>query len=254
MQKCVALKSVSAGYSENVVLRDVNLVVYENDFLGVIGPNGGGKTTLLRVILGMISPLKGTVEFSNGSQSRRGIRIGYLPQMKLFDAKFPISVLDVVLSGLACDVGIWRRFSKADERRAEEILDLMGIHDLRKKAVGELSGGQMQRVFLSRAIVASPKLLLLDEPSTFVDKGFEVGLYEILKELNKELAVVLVSHDIGMISSYVKNIACVHGSLHYHDSNEITEELLEEYRCPIDLITHGTIPHRVLKRHGEEDD
>jgi zinc transport system ATP-binding protein len=107
----------------------------------------------------------------------------------------------------------------------------------------------MQRVFLARALIASPKLLVLDEPNTFVDKSFSKGFYEILKELNKEMAIILVSHDLGMISSYVKTIACICRYLHYHDSSEITREVLDSYSCPIELIAHGDMPHRVLKNH-----
>jgi zinc transport system ATP-binding protein len=128
-------------------------------------------------------------------------------------------------------------------------MEQMGILHLKHKAIGELSGGQMQRVFLARALIASPKLLVLDEPNTYVDKHFEESFYEILKELNEKMAIILVSHDLGIISSYVKSIACVNRHLHYHDSSEITQELLDNYPCPIDLITHGDLPHRVLKTH-----
>lgn len=126
----------------------------------------------------------------------------------------------------------------------------MDISHLKQKSINELSGGEKQRVFLSRALISEPEILLLDEPSTFVDTNFNRSFYEILKELNKEMTILLVSHDLGMISSYVKSIACVNRRIYYHDSNEITQELLNEYRCPIDLITHGHVPHRVLKNHG----
>jgi zinc transport system ATP-binding protein len=116
--------------------------------------------------------------------------------------------------------------------------------------IGELSGGQMQKVLLARAIVASPRLLILDEPNTFVDNKFEGELYEILVQLNKDMGIIIVSHDIGTISTYIKTIACVNRGLHYHKSNQISEEQLASYNCPIKLITHGEVPHTVLKKHN----
>lgn len=143
-----------------------------------------------------------------------------------------------------------RRSSAGEVRdEIEELLSEMGVIDIRNKAIGELSGGQMQRVFLCRALISKPKVLILDEPDTFVDNRFEGELYEKLKQLNKEVAIILVSHDVGTISSYVKTIACVNRELHYHPDNRITQEQLNSYNCPIKLITHGEVPHTVLKHH-----
>ncbi len=173
--------------------------------------------------------------------------IGYLPQVKHIDRKFPITVFDVVLSGSIMEN---RRKEKAEAKaRVEALLNEMGIANIRNKAIGELSGGQMQRVFLCRALLSNPKLLILDEPDTFVDNRFEGELYEKLRLLNEEIAIVLVSHDVGTISSYVKTIACVNNNLHYHPSNRITQEQLHGYNCPIQVISHGEIPHTVLKHH-----
>ncbi|MCP4149208.1 MAG: ABC transporter ATP-binding protein [bacterium] len=251
-KKILELNSVYAGYNGHFVLEDISLTVYENDFIGVIGANGSGKTTLLKVILGLLQPARGELNFfmKNGGASHKK-NIGYMPQASMFDKKFPIRVIDVVLSGLISKVGVFRQFSKRHKVKAEEILAGMDALHLKDKAIGELSGGQMQRVFLARALVSSPGLLVLDEPNTFVDKHFEENFYEILKELNKEMAIILVSHDLGMINSYVKTIACMDRHLHYHDSSEITAELLDSYNCPIDLITHGELPHRVLKSHSD---
>jgi len=127
----------------------------------------------------------------------------------------------------------------------------MGIFDIRDTAIGELSGGQMQRVFLCRALISEPKILLLDEPDTFVDNRFEGELYEKLRMLNQEMAIILVSHDMGTIASYVKTIACVNGNLHYHSSNRITQEDLDDYNCPIQIISHGQVPHIILKNHQQ---
>lgn len=250
MQKIIELSNVTAGYDQEVALKDANLIINERDFIGVIGPNGGGKTTLVKLMVGLLKPMKGNVilhqQRSNGFQSV----IGYLPQVNRFDNRFPISVIDVVLSGLLSEKSAFSSFSRKDKDNAMTLLDKMGIADLYKKPIGELSGGQMQRVFLCRAIITSPRLLILDEPNTFVDNQFEADLYETLKELNKQMAIMIVSHDVGTISYYVKTIACVNKSLHYHPSNIISEQQLAAYGCPIQIITHGDIPHTVLKKHN----
>ena len=250
-EKILELSGVTTGYGDKAVLKDVDFTVRQRDFIGIIGANGSGKTTLLKVILGLLKPWKGTVNFYLESNGNPGAHIGYLPQVTHFDHKFPITVEEVVLSGLLGKRGLFHRFSASDRRRAHEVLEQMGVLDDRLTPVGELSGGQRQRVLLARALVSSPKLLILDEPDSFVDKRFESGLYEILKELNRRIALLLVSHDIGMIASYVKTIACVTNRLHYHDSNEITQEVLDSYGCPLELITHGPVPHRVLRDHGD---
>lgn len=250
-KKILELSGVTAGYGDKIVLDDIDLIVRRKDFIGIIGANGSGKTTLLRVILGLLKPWKGEIKFFLEPNGNPRAHIGYLPQLTRFDHKFPITVEEVVLSGLLGRRGLFRRFSGTDRQRAHQVLEQMGVLDHRHKPVGELSGGQRQRVLLARALVSSPDLLILDEPDSFVDKRFESGLYEILKELNEKIALLLVSHDIGMIASYVKTIACVTNRLHYHDSNEITQELLDSYGCPLELITHGRVPHRVLKDHGD---
>lgn len=247
MKKLVELKSVAAGYETNIVLKDIDFVINDDDFIGIIGPNGGGKTTLLKVIIGLIEPFKGSVYRYHKENGRKFI--GYLPQASQTDKRFPISVKDVVLSGMMNNNTLVKNYTPEEKQRADYCMNKTGVYELRKKNIGNLSGGQLQRVFLSRALAASPQLLILDEPSTFVDGNFESELYNILRELRDKMAIVMVSHDIGMVSSYVKSIACVNRCLHYHQSNIITDELLKVYNCPIDLITHGDMPHRVLQKH-----
>ena len=239
--------SLSATYGTTMVLEDVNLRVNENDFIGVIGPNGGGKTTLLKVVLGLLPPASGKLVFNN--ELINGKSIGYLPQLSTGDINYPVTVTDIVLSGLMISKGIIPRMNSSDRKKGQQVIDELGLTDLAKSTLNELSGGQMQRVFLARAIIGDPKLLMLDEPGNFVDTTFENDFYEKLRELNKRMAILMVSHDIGTISSHIKSFACVNRSLHYHPSHEITNEDLLAYGCPIQLVTHGDVPHTVLKNH-----
>jgi len=242
------MHSVSATYGAGFVLRDINFRVSENDFIGVIGPNGGGKTTLLKVILGQIRPVSGNIVFNSlpgGSKS-----IGYLPQMSTGDINYPVTVTDVVLSGMMIRKKIISRMSSSDKNKAAQIIEELGLSAFARSSLNELSGGQLQRVFLGRAIIGDPKLLLLDEPGNFVDSNFENDFYEKLRILNRRMAILMVSHDIGMISSHVKSYACVNMGLHYHPSSEISNEQLLAYGCPVQLITHGDVPHTVLKTHS----
>jgi zinc transport system ATP-binding protein len=241
------MHSLSAAYGTNIVLQDIEFKVSENDFIGVIGPNGGGKTTLLKVILGLLKPVKGRMIFN--SELLNGNSIGYLPQMSTGDVNYPVTVTDIVLSGLMIQKGIISRMSASDKKKAELVIDELGLTALAGATLNELSGGQMQRVFLGRAIIGDPKLLLLDEPGNFVDTTFENDFYEKLRDLNNRMAILMVSHDVGTISSHIKSFACVNRSLHYHPSHEITNEDLLAYGCPIQLVTHGDVPHTVLKHH-----
>jgi zinc transport system ATP-binding protein len=241
------MHSLSASYGTNTVLQDINFRVNENDFIGVIGPNGGGKTTLLKIILGLMKPVKGNLQFNESLLN--GNTIGYLPQMSTGDINYPVTVSDIVLSGLMIRKSIFSGMSSADRLKAAKVIDELGLSGMSKATLNELSGGQMQRVFLGRAIIGDPKLILLDEPGNFVDTTFENDFYEKLKDLNNRMAILMVSHDIGTISAHIKSFACVNRTLHYHPSHEITNEDLMAYGCPIQLVTHGDVPHTVLKYH-----
>jgi len=245
LEHLFAIESVSAGYDGKVVLNDISFVVEPDDFIGIIGPNGGGKTTLLRVILGLLRPYSGRLDFSNLKKNE----IGYLPQVAQGDTLFPVTVEDVVLSGLMIDKRLTGRMTRDDRRRAARVMEELGLVPFAGSALNELSGGQLQRVYLARAIIGSPRLLLLDEPATYVDPSFEADFYEKLRILNNKMAIMMVSHDVGTISAYVKSFACVNGSVHYHPHGKITEEDLRAYGCPIQLVTHGNIPHVVLQKH-----
>lgn len=251
MNKILEIKEISVGYEANKpILKNVDLTVYENDFLGIIGPNGGGKTTLLKTILGLIKPTEGSVKFyKNNIESK--INLGYLPQINKIDRNFPISVFDVILSGLTAKRKLFSYYTEEQRNRARQTADLMGLSTFLERPIGNLSGGQLQRTLLGRAIVDDPDLLILDEPSSYVDKRFETDFYKILEEINKNTAIILVSHDVGTVVSMVKNIACVNEGLHYHAGSNISTNWLEQTytTCPIEIVGHGDFPHRVLEKH-----
>ena len=244
----VTLRDVTVRYDDFTALEGVDLDIFEDDFLGIIGPNGGGKTTLIKAIVGAL-PYSGSIDLSPSLFAGKHPLIGYMPQQTSFDTTFPISVIELVMSGLQSERGFHSRYSAEDRRRAIDLLELAGIHNLADRQIGEISGGQLQRALLCRAIIIEPKLLILDEPANFVDNRFENELYTLLHKLNERMAIVMVSHDVGTITSVVKSIVCVNHTVHRHNSNVITEEQLENYNCPIQIISHGKVPHTVLGEH-----
>ncbi|MCK4879319.1 MAG: ATP-binding cassette domain-containing protein [Bacteroidales bacterium] len=240
----IEIKNMDVAYQKQLVLSNISLSVFEHDFIGIIGPNGGGKTSLVKAILGLLKPVGGSVKHSMNSWE-----IGYLPQGNQVDENFPITVKEVIASGLEHGLKMRLGTTKSRQHKVEKALETVGLKALHSRPIGELSGGEFQRTMLARAIISSPRLLILDEPDTHVDNQFETELYALLKELNKTITILLVSHDIGIISPYIKTIACVNRDLHYHASNEISEEQLKVYNCPIEIIAHGPVPHRVIKEH-----
>mgnify|MGYP000221541381 FL=1 len=267
----IEIKNLSAGYDNRTVLRNVNLTVYDRDFLGIIGPNGGGKTTLIKCILGLLKPTAGEILYSDkrfvASDKQRGtaqrpalttnrsvLKMGYLPQYNSIDRKFPITVEEVILSGLSSQKSLISRFTATHREKARQVIARMGLEGLEKRAIGALSGGQLQRALLGRAIISDPALVVLDEPSTYIDKRFEARLYELLAEINHDCAIILVSHDIGTVLQQVKSIACVNETLDYHPDTGVSEEWLERnFNCPIELLGHGALPHRILAEHKHGD-
>ena len=253
MNPIIQTTDLCAAYNGKTVLSHVNLTVYERDFLGIIGPNGGGKTTLIKSILGLHPLIQGDVRFYKNGKEVPEIKMGYLPQTNSIDRKFPISVYEVVLSGLSKQKSIFQRYNREQHEQVQQIITRMGLEGLEKRAIGELSGGQLQRALLGRALVSNPEVVILDEPNTYIDKRFEAKLYSLLEEINEERAIILVSHDIGTVLKNVKTIACVNDTVHYHPHTEVTTEWLEEhFGCPIEMLGHGTFPHRVLKNHHQD--
>ncbi len=249
-EEAVRLEEVSVNYNGVPALEGVSLSVAQGDFLGIIGPNGGGKTTLLKVMLGLIIPGQGRVSVLGKPPGKSRKDIGYIPQYNLFDRDFPISVWDTVLMGRYGKTGLFRRYRRVDKEAVRTTLETVGMLKHRNRQMGKLSGGEQQRVFIARALATEPKLLLLDEPTASVDTATQTEFYELLARLKQQMAIILVSHDISAISIHVDKIACLNRQLFYHGSKEISSEVLEAtYKCPVQMIAHGTVPHRVLKEH-----
>ena len=225
----IRIEHLSAGYDGKQVLSDVNLTITADDYLGIIGPNGGGKTTLMRLILGLMKPTEGRIRYYRNGEDVKEITMGYLPQYNALDRQFPISVYEVVLSGLSKSKGLFSRYTRAQHERVGETLRQLQLEDLQQRPIGALSGGQLQRVLLARAIVSKPDVVILDEPNTYIDRRFQKQMYEMLEQINKECAIIIVSHDIAEVLNNVKHIACVNQHLHYHDTADMPKEKLEEH-------------------------
>jgi zinc transport system ATP-binding protein len=252
-REMIAVERVWAGYHGQVVLEDVSLSVKEGDFVGLIGPNGGGKTTLLRVILGLLTPYRGTVRLL-GKPVREGRKyVGYVPQGVEFDHDFPINVWQVVQMGRLGKRGLVRRYRSEDDDVVAEALRSVDMLNQRNRPLGELSGGQRQRVYIARALATEAQVLLLDEPATSVDPQVSASIYELLQELNQEMAILMVTHDMAVVSAYIKSVGCLNRRLFYHGDEKLTSEILEEaYQCPVEMIAHG-VPHRVFADHEEQE-
>jgi zinc transport system ATP-binding protein len=247
----VEINDLWFSFNGRPVLRNVNLNIQEKEFLALIGPNGGGKTTLLKLMLGLLLPDKGQVRVFGKPPHVVSQRIGYVPQEMGMNRRFPVSASDVVLMGRLKSRKGWSRYSEEDKAIAQTAMERLGIWDLRHRRIGELSGGQRQRVFIARALVTEPEILLLDEPTANVDAKGQSDVYAMLRELNEKITVVVVSHDAMVLSAYIKSVACVNRHVHFHNDAEITAEMLEmAYSCPVELIAHG-LPHRVLKKHED---
>ena len=246
MKEAIRLRGVTAGYrSGNPIIHNIDLTVPKNDFLAVIGPNGGGKTTLLKVILGLLTPWEGDVSVLGESPEKIHPSIGYVPQL-IPDESFPITVMDVVLMGRLRNAGMFRRYARKDREIAEMSLARLDVENLSRDVMNSLSSGQKQRVLIARALAGNPQILLLDEPVASVDHDTQISFFNLLAELNSKMTIVLVTHDVGAVSAHVKSIACINRTLISHGETLSSESVAKAYGCPFELISHGGIPHRVL--------
>jgi zinc transport system ATP-binding protein len=245
----VEVRDVTFGYGREVVLDHVSLAIEPRDFLAVIGPNGGGKTTLLKAILGLVRPWSGEVVFHLPSGSDPRGRLGYVPQFSTFDRDFPLRISDMVLMGRLGRRSVLRPYSREDRAAAARAVERLGLEEVARAHASEVSGGQLQRALIARALVSAPEVLFLDEPTASIDAGSRETLRELLEDLNRTIPIVVVTHDVTSMAPMVKRIACINRKLFYHGGPELTLEVMEEvYGCPVELVTHG-VPHRVLHDH-----
>ena len=250
----IEVTNVSIIRNQQKVLDSITFQVRKGDFFAIIGPNGAGKTTLVRAILGLIPCNTGEILlFGSPATPDTRARIGYVPQMHAFDFSFPITVHEMVLTGMmGRKSGVIRRYTHEDHAAADKALSRLSAEPLGPRPVRELSGGERQRALIARALAGNPDILILDEPTVYVDTPTEEHFYELLSSLAKEITIVMITHDIGVVSRHVNRVACLNRRLFMHESDQVAPEMISRtYGCPVDLITHGDIPHRVLERHGD---
>lgn len=246
----IDIKNLWFSFNGEPVLQNVNFTLHHKEFLAMIGPNGGGKTTLLKLILGLLKADRGDIRVLGQNPRQAAHHIGYVPQNVHINKNFPISVLDVVLMGRLRSGMNWSHHKRDDRITAQAALEKVEMEQFKNRHIDELSGGQRQRVFIARALVTEPEILILDEPTASVDTKGQGEIYTILKDLNEKVTILVVSHDLLALSSYIKSVACVNRRVHFHGAAEVTEEMLEmAYQCPVELIAHG-LPHRVLRTHN----
>lgn len=248
MKKLIKIKDLTVKYDDYTAIENVNFSIEENKFITIIGPNGGGKTTLIKAILGFIKPNKGEIIKSSG------LKIGYVPQKNSFEQEFPISVSQVILSGdLKNKMQLLHRYKAKSWDRLNDTLKHLDIIDLKDQQINELSGGQLQKVLLGRAIISNPNLLILDEPFSNIDTNSTNKYFQLLKKLSSDMAILMISHDIGIITSFTDDVVCMNKTAHYHHGSHLTNKQLQEtYSCPVELIGHG-IPHRIFPEHKAGD-
>jgi len=227
----IDISDVSFSYEKKITLKDIDLKIKKNDFLAVLGPNGGGKSTLLKLILGLLKPDSGRIRIF-GQENKKVIkRIGYVPQ-NISEERFPVSVRDVIIMGLDSKMN-----KRIREDRIEKTAEIMGITDLLNKHVHDLSGGQRQRAFIARALISDPEILLLDEPTASIDGEGQIRIYEILKDLNVDKTIVMVSHDLNLITKYANTITVVNQSACHHKNENLPENFMDlYYQCPVDIL------------------
>ena len=230
----INIKNLFFKYQKTEVLENVNLTIKDDDFLAIIGPNGGGKSTLLKLILGLLPLQSGTIE-----KNIENNQVGYVPQNTNLNIDFPITALEVVLMSHISSKKRLFGYSKDEISCAIESLNQVGMKDFANKKIGDLSGGQRQRVFIARALCSNPKIMLLDEPTASIDVKGQQEIYELLRELNKTICIVVVSHDLSILLNYAKNVAHINRSLVYHSLAEVQKNvtLADDHLCEVELLS-----------------
>ena len=241
----IKIRDLHFNYGDVPILEDINIDIQQKEFIGMVGPNGSGKTTLLKIILGLLAPDHGTVEVLGKPPVQSVKNVGYMPQFAPFTRDFPISVEETVLMGRLGKTSSMGFFSKEDKQLAAESMDAVEVLDLRKRSIGSLSGGQLQRALIARALTCNPEIMILDEPTANVDMKVEKDIFDLLKRLNEKITIIVVTHDIGFISQYIDRVACINRTLICHPTSELTGETIENL--------YGTHLHMVHHHHEGED-
>jgi len=235
----IELRGVTFGFGEVPVLQNVDLTIRRREFLGIVGPNAGGKTTLLRLILGLLEPLAGTVQVLGRPPREGRSKIGYLSQHPGFARDFPISVEQVVLTGRLGTGPVWGHYRDVDREAARRVLEEVEAQGLATRSIGELSGGQLQRVLLARALVCGPEILILDEPTAHIDVRRESDVFDLLRDLNERMTILVVSHDVGFVARHVERVACVNRTLICHQTEEIDGRVMQDlYGQDLRAVAH----------------
>ncbi len=247
--KVISIENLSVYYDDLMALGNVNLEIESNQFIGVIGPNGGGKTTLVKTLLGLIKPTKGEVKLGANQV------LGYVPQLTTFDREFPITVREVILMGhLKPKIRFGHRFSNHDKTCAKDVMFKLGIDHLSRRQIGKLSGGQLQKVLIARALMNHPTILVLDEPTAGVDEGSRKEIYEMLSKLSDEMTILMISHDTNDLFNHVDKLVYINKTAHIHEKETLIKPNLSELEdcCPIDWFVEGERIHKeLLDQRGE---
>ncbi|PVV11530.1 MAG: ABC transporter [gamma proteobacterium symbiont of Ctena orbiculata] len=242
MNPLIDIQALNFSYGSVATLSGIDLQVAEGEFLGIVGPNAGGKSTLLKLILGLLQPQSGTLKVLGRTPSAASKLLGYVPQYPSFPRDFPITVEQVVLLGrLGNGANLWPgRASNADRTAVRHALDEVEADAIAKRQIGSLSGGQLQRVLLARALVGDPRILILDEPTANIDQRLEGEIFDLLKVINARMTILVVSHDVAFISRYVSRVACVNRTLICHRTEAVDSEVIQElYGKDVRMIAHG---------------
>lgn len=224
----IDISDVNFSYASVPVLENISFTVNQGDFTALIGPNGGGKTTLIKIILGLLKPDNGVVRIFGGPVKRNQQRLGYVPQYAQFNADFPISVQDTVLQGRLGTTRWWGGYTTSDREKANQVMKETEIFHLKHRSIGSLSGGQLQRVMVARALAGEPELLLLDEPTANIDQRSEKDIFDLFKDLNHRMTIMVISHDIGFVSEYINTVLCLNRTLVCHESKPVTSDTIHE--------------------------
>ena len=235
----IDLENVTFSFGGPAAVQNVHLVVEAGEFLGIVGPNAGGKSTLLKLILGLLEPQRGRIRVLGRAPAEASRSVGYVPQYPSFPRDFPISVEQAVLMGRLGSGPMLGGYRRADREAARRFMEEVEIGELGPRQIGTLSGGQLQRVLLARALVGEPQILILDEPTANIDQRLESDIFDLLELLNERMTILVVSHDVAFISSYVNRVACLNRTLVCHHTDAIDGQVIQElYGENVRMVAH----------------